>query len=434
MHALTPLTALAAISLALPLFFAQPADAASCTAKPVTLRFANWASAETATANEVNKAITTFEAANPCVHISSIAIPYNNVVTQLTVMTVGHNTPDVMQLSSGMPDLLAAQGALADLSHYASKEFLADNYPAMLEDGQFKGKQVALPFALTPHGFWFNKALMTKAGLDPNDPPKTITALDHDMAVVKAKLPGIFPFGIMDDKAPYTVVVMWPWLQAYCKVVPMSDQRLGWTQPCVEQAFSWFAMLATKGYTPIGNDIKDNRQLFATGKMVFKIDGPYLRGIISSISPQDAPDQAFAATFGTASVPAGPAGPSRTAIDIHLIAMSAHSAHPEDAWKFLHFMIASPASVKDFLIPQGTIPPLKSSQKAFASMLDQPYQQVWINDIIPSAQPIPYNPKWYHASNFIIDALQAIMNGSPVKPTLARLETNLKEVYPDFKP
>jgi len=434
MFARSLLTALAGISLALPLLLACPAHAAGCTGTPATITFANWASAEAATANEVNKAISAFEAANPCVRISSIAIPYNNVVSQLTVMTVGHNTPDVMQLSSGMPDLLAAQGALADLSRYASKKFLDDNYSAMLKDGQFKGRQVALPFALTPHGFWFNKALMAKAGLDPNSPPDTITALDHDMAVVKAKLPGIYPFGVMDSKAPYTVVVMWPWLEAYCKRVPMSSRRLGWTKPCVEQAFSWFAMLAQKGYTPIGNDIKDNRQLFATGKMVFKIDGPYLRGIIASISPQYAADQAFASTFGAAAVPAGPAGPSRTAIDIHLIAMSAHSAHPEDAWDFLHFMIASPVSVKEFLIPQGTIPPLRSSQKAFASELDQPYQKVWVGDIIPEGQPIPYNPQWYHASDSIIDALQAVMNGRPVKPTLARLEADLQQVYPDYKP
>ncbi len=434
MSACRSLTGFAASLFLIFFAFAAPARAAGCTGKPVHLSFANWASAEAATAKEVQAAIAVFEQANPCVHIDSIAIPYNNVVTQLTVMSVGHNTPDVMQLSSGMPDLLAAQGALADLSPHLTAQFRQDNYPALLQDGQFKGQQVALPFALTPHGFWFNKGLMAKAGLNPAQPPETITALDQAMAAVKAKLPGVYPFGIMDSKAPYTVVVMWPWLQAFCRTTPMSDNHLGWTQPCAEQAFAWFAMLARKGYTPVGNDIKDNRQLFATDKMVFKVDGPYLRGIIASISPQYAANDAFAAAFGAGPVPAGPAGSSRTAIDIHLIAMGAHSAHPEEAWKFLHFMIASPTSVKDFLIPQGTIPPLKSSQAAFAQLLDQPYQKVWVQQIIPEAQPIPYNAKWYQASNFIIDALQAVMNGSPVKATLARLEANLKEVYPDYQP
>jgi multiple sugar transport system substrate-binding protein len=429
-----PFAALTAVLFALLASQACPAHAAGCTGKPVRITFANWASAEAATAKEVSSAITAFEQANPCVHIASIAIPYNNVVSQLTVMTVGNNTPDVMQLSSGMPQLLAAQGALADLSRYASKEFLDDNYPSMLQDGQFDGRQVALPLALTPHGFWFNKVLMAKAGLDPSKPPQTISSFDQAMAAIKSKLPGVYPFGIMDDKAPYTVVVMWPWLEAFCKTVPMSANRLGWTKPCVEQAFSWFAMLAKKAYTPIGNDIKDNRQLFATGKMAFTVDGPYLRGIIASINPQYAANAAFAATFGAASVPSGPAGPSRTAIDIHLIAMSAHSADPRAAWKFIHFLIGDPVSVKDFLIPQGTIPPLKSSQQAFTGMLDQPYQEVWVRSIIPDAEPIPYNPKWYRASNDIIDALQAVMDGAPIKPALGRLEANLKQVYPDYQP
>ena len=66
-----------------------------------------------------------------------------------------------------------------------------DIQPAILQDGEYGGKLVALPLSLTPHGFWFNKALMKKAGLNPSQPPQTITALDHDMAVIKAKLPKV---------------------------------------------------------------------------------------------------------------------------------------------------------------------------------------------------------------------------------------------------
>ncbi len=411
------------------------AFAAQCNGTPVTLNFANWASAESATAAELNKAIQVFEQDNPCIKINSIAIPYNNVVSQLTIMAVGNNTPDVMQLSSGMPQVLAAQGALADLSKYTDPQFLADNFPKMLADGTYNGKQVALPFALTPHGFWYNKKLMAQAGLNPNDPPKTIDQLDKDMAIIKQKLPSdVYPFGIMGNKALYTVVVMWPWLQAYCNQVPMSNDTLGWTQSCSEQAFNWFQMLAKKGYTPIGNDIKDNRQLFATGKMVFKVDGPYMRGIISSIDPKYNDNTAFADTFGATTIPVGPTGSTHTAIDIHLIGMGATTKHPEDAWKFIKFMIGSKASVQDFLIPEGGLPPLKSSQQAFASELQQPYQKEWVSGIIPSAEPVPYNPAWDQASNYIINALQATLNGSNVTQTLGLLNAQLKRIYPNYKP
>lgn len=425
---------LLAIAALLTMLVMTSAWAANCSGTPVTITFANWASAETATAKEVSAAISDFEAQNPCITVKPIAIPYNNVVSQLTIMAVGNNTPDVMELSSGMPQILAAQGALADLKKYAGSDLLNDNYPKMLEDGTYQGTLVALPLSLTPHGFWYNKDLMAKAGLDPNKPPQTIDELDKDMAVIKEKLPGVSPFGIMSDKALYTVVVMWPWLQAYCKNVPMSNNQLGWTQDCAVQAFQWFQSLAKKGYTPVGNDIKDNRQLFATNQMVFKLDGPYLRGIISSINSDYTDNDAFAKTFAVTKVPTGPTGTSQTAIDIHLIGMGATTQHADAAWKFIKFMVSSPQDIKDFLIPEGGIPPLKSSDAQFKDLLGQPYQQAWINEIIPEAEPVPYNPAWSEASNHIISALQAVMNGNDVKQTLGVLETQLKRIYPNFKP
>ncbi len=410
-----------------------PALAASCS-RTVTLRFANWAAAEAATAKEVNAAIHTFEQQNPCIKIKSVALPYNEMVNQLTVMAVGGNTPDVMEMSSGWPQVLAAQGALANLKAYAPASLLKQNFPAMLQDGTYNGQLVALPLSLTPHGFWYNKALMAKAGLNPNKPPTTIAALDHDMAVIKSKLPGVYPMGQMSDKALYTMVELWPWLQAYCPTPPMANNHLGWTKACTVKAFNWFQFLAKSGYIPIGNDIKANRQLLATNKMVFEIDGPYLRGIISSINPAYTSNAAFAKTFGVEKIPVGPSGVSRTAIDIHLIGMSKTTPHPHAAWKFIQFMVSSPADVRDFLIPEGGIPPLKSSQAAFKSLLNQPYQQAWVKEIIPEARPVPYNAAWDDAANYMIDALQSVLNGSNVKQTLGLLEDQLKRLYPSYQP
>jgi len=92
-----------------------PASAAgTCTGTPQEISFANWAAAEAATAKEVGAAIAAFEQANPCIRIKVISIPYAEMVSQLTVMTIGNNTPDVMELSSGMPQAghLVRQGSL----------------------------------------------------------------------------------------------------------------------------------------------------------------------------------------------------------------------------------------------------------------------------------------------------------------------------------
>ncbi len=360
-----------------------------------------------------------------------ISIPFAEMVSQLTVMTLGGNTLDVMELSSGMPQVMAAQGALADLRKDASG-MISDIQPAILQDGEYQGKLVALPLSLTPHGFWFDKGLMQKAGLDPSKPPQTIDEMNTDMAAIKAKLPKAYPFATMTAKGAYAMVNMWPWLQAYCKTAPMTDGHLGWRQPCAEQAFTWFQMMAKKGWMPVGNNMKDNRQLFATDQVAFTNDGPYMRGIVASINAKYAPNAAFAETFGAAKVPVGPSGESRTAIDIHQIAMSAHATGAEAtaAWKFVQFMVSSPEDMRDFIIPEGGMPRLVSLQKQFAKELDQPYQQAWINDIIPEAWPIPYDPNWFHASDFMVNALQKVVNGSDVKSALTDLERELKRLYP----
>ena len=416
------------------LLFASGAHAAACTGKVATVTFANWAAAETATAKEVSASVAAFEHANPCIKISMISIPFANMVSQLTVMTIGNNTPDVMELSSGMPQALAPQGALADLRSYAGKAMIDDIQPSVLADGEAGTKLVALPLSLTPHGFWYNKGLMRKAGLDPAKPPQTFAELTADIATIHAKEPKVFPFASPTAEGAYTMVATWPVLLAYCARPPMADDHLGWTQPCAVAAFTWLQKRAETNEMPVGNNMKDNRQLFATDQVAFTLDGPYMRGIVASINPAYASNSAFAAEFAATKVPVGSSGISRTALDIHQIGMSPKAADPEAAWKFVHFMVSSPDDMRDFIIPEGGMPPLTSLQLQFSAQLDQPYQQAWIKEIIPEAVPIPYNAAWYHATTDMVNALQKVVSGSDVKTSLDALETELKRIYPHDQP
>src|SRR5690349_2815816 len=61
-----------------------------------SISFANWASAETATKANIDKALAVFAQTNT-VKINNIAIPFDQVLQQLTTMTNGGNPPDVMQ-------------------------------------------------------------------------------------------------------------------------------------------------------------------------------------------------------------------------------------------------------------------------------------------------------------------------------------------------
>src|SRR5581483_7670872 len=150
-----------------------------------SLTFANWASAETATRSNIDKALQAFESQNN-VQVNNIGMPFDDVLNQLTSMTNAGIPPDVMELSGNWPYALGGTNALADLAPFVSQSWRQDAFPTSFEAGTYKGTLYAVPFSITPHGFWYNKKMMANAGLNPSAPPRTITELNQAMEMLRA--------------------------------------------------------------------------------------------------------------------------------------------------------------------------------------------------------------------------------------------------------
>ncbi len=118
-----------------------------------SLNFANWASAETATRNDINKAVGAFEQQNN-VQVNNIGLPFDEALTQLTELIRANIILDVMELSGNWPYALAGMGALADLGPYVANDWYQDAFPNSFAAGTYKGVLYAVPFSITPHGFW----------------------------------------------------------------------------------------------------------------------------------------------------------------------------------------------------------------------------------------------------------------------------------------
>ncbi len=103
-------------------------------------------------------------------------------------MTNGGNPPDVMELSGNWPYTLGGGGALQPLNCYIGS-WRNDAFTNSFEVGTYKGNVYAVPFSISPHGFWYSKDLMTQAGLDATKPPTTMDELNSQMATLRAKLP-----------------------------------------------------------------------------------------------------------------------------------------------------------------------------------------------------------------------------------------------------
>lgn len=398
------------------------------TDQKIVLRFANWASAEQSTRDNIDKVIADFEAAHPQTTIENIPIPFDQVRQQLITMSAGGNPPDIVQLSGPWSQELGPLGVLRDLNELMTPAQQADNWAGGLEAGSYEGKLYAIPFGLSPHGLWYNKKILAEAGY--NAPPQTMDELNNMMAVLRQTLPAeVYPIGIGTTTIDYTLTGFWPWLLTF-NARPMYNGDMNFNTPQTRQAFEWLQMIAQNDYTPLGQQIKEERELMAKGQVVMKLDGPYMVGILRKLNPELA-GNAFYDTFGVTTVPVGAVDHPITLADIHQLGISAQTEHPDIAWEFVQHLTSSDIAIEEYFIPLGMIPPLKSTiSQTHPEAFQDPVSQAYINDIIPSMVGGPFNPQYGAAQQFIIQGMQEVaLSNADVSQTLDDITKNLQLLY-----
>lgn len=411
----------------------------SCSTKTLkrSLNFANWASAETATRNNINKALHVFEDQNN-VQVNNIGMPFDEVLTQLTALIDANITLDVMELSGNLPYALAGRGALADLGPFVARDWYQDAFPNSFAAGTYKGKLYAVPFSITPHGFWYNKVLLSAAGLDAARPPQTIAELNEAMTVLRTKLPArSYPIALDTSMTEYALIGFWPWIWTFGGN-PMRDDGNGnvtinWADDGTVAAFQWLQDAVRYRWTPPNLAIKAERELMAEGTIVFKLDGPYLTGILGSLNPAFSTVQQVNATFAVTTTPLGPGTRQPvTCADIHNLSVASSSRNKELAWKLINFLTTSPTMITTFLIPEGGILPRKSyniKPQLYSRFYTDRISQAFIQRIIPTMRPPAFGPRYSIAASAIVAALQEISNGAAVRPRLLKLTDEVKSIY-----
>jgi multiple sugar transport system substrate-binding protein len=407
----------------------------STTSNSTTLSYANWASAESATKAKIDQAIQDFQTQNN-VKINNIAIPFDQMLQQLETMTNGGNPPDVMELSGNWPYALGGGGALQALNSYIGS-WRNDAFTNSFEVGTYKGNVYAVPFSISPHGFWYSKDLMTQAGLDATKPPATMDELDSQMATLRSKLPSdAYPIGIDISKTEYALVGFWPWIWTFGGN-PMVDDGKGnvtinWADDGTVAAFTWLQNLVKNRLTPPDQAIKAERELMANGKIAFKLDGPYLTGILGNTNPALNTVAAVNQHFGLTTTPVGPgqSGPV-TAADIHNLGMSAQASNKDLAWKFIQYLTSNKNVLTNYLVTEGIFPHKSDvvTGGPFANLFSDPISLAFINKVIPTMRPPAYGPRYSTAATFVVTALQEIAGGASVKPRLQRLTQEVQTVY-----
>lgn len=401
-----------------------PASAAPA----VTLTFVNWASAEPATRPAIQTVIAAFERDHPNIQIRSVPVSFSDILHQLIVQTTAGNPPDVAQIAGNDTVALQATGALQPLDGVAPPAFLESLYPSEVTLGRFGGTLYAIPWIVAPLGFWYNRTLMKEAGLNPDKPPATFGAWMDDMKAIKAREPGVVPFGLDTTNRSFGLDVNWPFMLAF-GAHPLGAHAPDADTPQMGAYLTWVRTLADRGYTLPGKLLGEFRPLAARNQLAFAFDGPYLRGVILSLNKAMTPAQ-LDATWGVTVLPAGSDGRHYTIPTDHQLVMFKAAKDKAAAWAFMQYLASDPVAIGDYTLTSGAIPPLKRATALFPAQMGNPIVQAFIRDVIPTVVRPDWGPVYTKAYPAIMTGVQQAVSGtSPIADIVKQMQAQLKTAY-----
>lgn len=114
----------------------------------------------------MEETIATFEREHPGVEVDWIDLPASAIEQKALSSVAGGNPPDLINLNPAFSSKLARQGALVELSARVPADVLAEYYPASLDATRIDGKLYGLPWYLSTQVSVFNRANLSKAGIE----------------------------------------------------------------------------------------------------------------------------------------------------------------------------------------------------------------------------------------------------------------------------
>jgi multiple sugar transport system substrate-binding protein len=393
---------------------------------PVTLTFANWASAEDATRQGVLDLIERFESDNSGIKIKSESVPFSDIGQNLVLRVNSGNPPDVAQISGNDTFAVAATDGLADLDEPLSA-VKAKLLPEDVEMGTIDDKWAAMPWKDSPQGFFYNKKLMKEAGLDPKSPPATLDELDEAMAQIKREKPGVIPLGTDTTNRTFGLASQWPWMRAH-GAQPFTESEATANTPEMRAYLEWISGVVKNDYTLPNRRIGDFRPLAAQDEVAFIVDQPLLQGVIQSTNGMS--DKEFHETWGVTTLPTGPSGESYSVPLGHQLVMfrkAAEDGKAEAAAKFMEFLATDPQAIEEFTIGvESSLPPLAEPGPEIEKLLDTPLYSAFREEILPTSTLPVYGRAFSAGSTPVMAGVQTSFSNEPVESVAEQMQAQLE--------
>ncbi|MBI3710428.1 MAG: extracellular solute-binding protein [Proteobacteria bacterium] len=300
----------------------------------------------------IDELIKQFQMANPGIRVKHTHVPYDDFRVKIAAAIPAGQGPDVVQLFYGwLQDYLKA-GLLQPLpaDAFNPAEIEKEFFP-IVQQMKLDGKYYALPTAVRSLALFWNKKLFEEAGLNPQNPPRTLDELiDMAKKLTKRSPAGdLLQAGIALDMGGQDHQWLREVLIRQFGGMPYSADKktVAYANDAGAQALTWYTDLVTKHKVSQFGFLTDAQSAFKAGKAALTIDGSFRLGAF---------DGQRGLEYGVAELPAHQGVKSNFASYwVNGITPKATGAKRDAAVKFLKF-ITTPAAMELWLAKVGELP------------------------------------------------------------------------------
>lgn len=406
----------------------EAGEKAESGGEKITLKIANYAVLEKGYDAFWESVKKGYEEKYPDVTIEWVSAPYGEILNQVINMAGGGDRVDCIFSEMIWLPALADAGLAMPMKDVLDSEFLNDYYPNILEAHSIDGEVYGAPLYVSPSLLFYNKDLFGKAGLDPEQPPKTY----DEMLVMAEKLSQlktddgnkVYAFG----QPTASVIVIGSAIQAFAANfgghVINENGQLDVDNEGFKEALAMLKLLDEKGYNPQNSKPKDLRNLFALGQLAMYYDNSWGFNGAKSINPE-------VINFAAASEPLkGGSGDGASTLQSHcFVAIDNGPEHVEAVKNFIQYVV-TPEVLDDYIANIAPALPAKKAMENMESVKNSPILN-GAGDSVEKAEPVQMFPTLSDFNLELCALAQAVTVGKEdIDTALEGFKTSVQSLLP----
>jgi multiple sugar transport system substrate-binding protein len=357
--------------------------------------------------------------------ITLTVIPDNQMVSKLATGVGAGDVPDLVSFDLiYMPDFMRA-GFLTDITDSMKGD---PNFgrvaKAFTELATYNGRLYGTGFTPDVSILIYNKDLFKKAGLDPNQPPKTLAQIHEDAKKIRALGPDVYGFYFSGSCPGCNIFTTSPMMVASgAKILPAKAGDEPLAGPGVKEVLQLFRDMWAEGLIPKSAQ-SDNGSNFVANFKTGKIGIQGAGGFLIADLKKDVPNL----DFGVAFLPGIKEGQASAFVGGDVVAIPKGSKHAALALQFIKWELSDEAQLEG--LAKNNILPSRSDLANNKYFQSEPR-------VVTTAKAvgIGYVPWVFHFNDMVnsdaspwIQMIQGAVFDGKVDESIAKAKARMREI------